>query len=86
MLLLGVALDWRVLGLLNLYRVLVPLVLLSLYSLGVRAASPSIRRGFSSASRSFIYVSACAAWFWCESAWQRRISKRFSKRRSISAV
>jgi two-component system sensor histidine kinase PilS (NtrC family) len=28
------ALDWRVLGLLNLYRVLVPLVLVSLYSLG----------------------------------------------------
>ena len=28
------ALNWRVLGLLNLYRVLVPLVLLSLYSLG----------------------------------------------------
>jgi two-component system sensor histidine kinase PilS (NtrC family) len=29
-----VGLDWRVLGILNLYRVLVPLVLLSLYSLG----------------------------------------------------
>ncbi len=29
-----IALNWRVLGLLNLYRVLVPLVLLSLYSLG----------------------------------------------------
>ena len=28
------ALDWRVLGILNLYRVLVPLVLVSLYSLG----------------------------------------------------
>ena len=28
------ALNWRVLGLLNLYRVLVPLVLLGLYSLG----------------------------------------------------
>jgi hypothetical protein len=28
------ALNWRVLGLLNLYRVLVPLVLVSLYSLG----------------------------------------------------
>ena len=28
------ALDWRVLGLLNLYRILVPLVLVSLYSLG----------------------------------------------------
>lgn len=28
------ALNWRVLGLLNLYRILVPLVLLSLYSLG----------------------------------------------------
>jgi two-component system sensor histidine kinase PilS (NtrC family) len=28
------ALDWRVLGLLNLYRVLVPLVLVSLYALG----------------------------------------------------
>ncbi len=28
------ALDWRVLGVLNLYRVLVPLVLVSLYSLG----------------------------------------------------
>ena len=29
-----IALNWRVLGLLNLYRVLVPLVLLGLYSLG----------------------------------------------------
>ncbi len=29
-----IAFNWRVLGLLNLYRVLVPLVLLSLYSLG----------------------------------------------------
>ena len=29
-----IALNWRLLGLLNLYRVLVPLVLLSLYSLG----------------------------------------------------
>jgi two-component system, NtrC family, sensor histidine kinase PilS len=29
-----IALNWRVLGLLNLYRVLVPLMLLSLYSLG----------------------------------------------------
>jgi two-component system sensor histidine kinase PilS (NtrC family) len=28
------ALDWRVLGILNLYRILVPLVLVSLYSLG----------------------------------------------------
>ena len=28
------ALDWRVLGILNLYRILVPLVLISLYSLG----------------------------------------------------
>ncbi|MDB6086553.1 MAG: hypothetical protein JWN43_4434, partial [Gammaproteobacteria bacterium] len=28
------ALNWRVLGLLNLYRVLVPLVLLGLYSVG----------------------------------------------------
>ena len=38
------ALNWRVLGLLNLYRVLVPLVLLSLYSLGgargIGVASP----------------------------------------------
>ena len=31
---LDIAFNWRVLGLLNLYRVLVPLVLLSLYSLG----------------------------------------------------
>ena len=30
----GLALNWRVLGLLNLYRVLVPPVLLSLYFLG----------------------------------------------------
>ena len=31
---LEITLDWRVLGILNLYRVLVPLVLVSLYSLG----------------------------------------------------
>ena len=30
----GPALNWRVLGILNLYRVLVPLVLLSLYYIG----------------------------------------------------
>ena len=29
-----IGLNWRVLGILNLYRVLVPLVLLGLYSLG----------------------------------------------------
>ena len=35
-----IGLDWRVLGTLNLYRILVPLVLLGLYSLGGLARSP----------------------------------------------
>ena len=48
------ALNWRVLGLLNLYRILVPLVLISAYSLGsgrgIAVDSPSL---FFSASLSY---------------------------------
>jgi two-component system, NtrC family, sensor histidine kinase PilS len=50
------ALDWRVLGILNLYRVLVPLVLVSLYSLGAgRGLAVDSPRLFFSAAAFYLF-------------------------------
>ena len=45
-----IGLDWRVLGILNLYRVFVPLVLIGLYSLGRGGVYRSISRVFFTAA------------------------------------
>jgi hypothetical protein len=42
-----IGLNWRVLGILNLYRILVPLVLLGLNSLGGSRGLPVNSRGYS---------------------------------------
>jgi two-component system sensor histidine kinase PilS (NtrC family) len=56
-----IALNWRVLGLLNLYRVLVPLVLLSLYSVGgSRGLVVSDPRLFFSAAIFYLCYGLCS--------------------------
>jgi len=58
------ALNWRVLGLLNLYRVLTPLVLLGLYSLGgARGIAVSSPRLFFGASIFYLCFALCSVIF-----------------------
>ena len=55
------ALDWRVLGILNLYRVLVPLVLASLYSLGGgRGLAVDSPRLFFGAAGAYLVFGLCS--------------------------
>src|SRR5450631_4320479 len=79
------ALDWRVLGILNLYRVLVPLVLVSLYSLGGgRGLAVDSPRLFFSAAV-FYLIFGLFSVIWCAIAWAPPICKPSCRRRSTSS-
>ena len=64
-----IGLNWRVLGILNLYRILVPLVLLGLYSLeGSRGLPVESPRLFSAVAVFLSVLRALSASCWSEGA------------------